>query len=91
MTVKTLCEKLSQSIISILGSTVCTVYNLGNTLLCIILILNGSSVRKKYSAYKLSCGRGINFYVAIISFLYLKVKKNSAPQMKCGAKQYLYY
>ena len=41
----------------------------------IILVGESSAIGEKDLAYKLSRGSRINLYVAIISFLYLKVKK----------------
>ena len=83
MTVKTLCEKLSESIVGVLGnigdrlviSSLIRLGYRGDSFLGIILVGESSAIGEKDLAYKLSRGSRINLYVAIISFLYLKVKK----------------
>ena len=63
----------------VIGSLVRLGYR-GDFFLGIILIGKRTTVGEEDFAYKMSSGRRNNLYVAIISFLYLEVKKNSAPQ-----------
>ena len=87
MTVKTLGKKLAESIVGVLGSSVYTVNNLGNSFLRIILILNSSSVGEKYSAYKLSSRGDSNFILGTLyQFLANMSIKTPHLILKCGEK-----
>ena len=87
-------KKLTECIVGVLGnigdrlviSSLVRLGYRGDSFLSIILIGESSAIREENLAYKLSCGRRNNLYVAIISFLYLKVKKNSAPQNEVRRK-----
>jgi len=71
MTVKTLCEKLSESIVGVLGnigdrlviSSLIRLGYRGDSFLGIILIREHSTIGEKDLAHELSCGRRLNLYV----------------------------
>ena len=79
-------QKLAECVIGIFGHTLNTIGYFGNSFLGVVLVREGTAARQCDLADELSCGRRYNLVCCIISFLRIKVNKNSAPHKEVRRK-----